>query len=105
MTVHMMHYPMSGLRLRWPVCCVHSNRACDWLFRLRDKREVSRLLDLTGRTPVLHTSRMYPSEQSCTTLMMLLLSETGLESPVLTGRKFLGRSAPGSMTFVIPVFS
>ncbi|MGY8628925.1 hypothetical protein ACW2AQ_03385 [Nitrosomonas europaea] len=96
---------MSGLRLRWPVCCVHSNRACDWLFRLRDKREVSRLLDLTGRTPVLHTSRMYPSEQSCTTLMMLLLSETGLESPVLTGRKFLGRSAPGSMTFVIPVFS
>ncbi len=58
-------------------------RLYDWLFRLRDKREVSRLLDLTAHAPVLHTSRMYPSEQGCTTLVMPLLPETGNTNSIL----------------------
>ncbi|MFO7580543.1 MAG: exodeoxyribonuclease I, partial [Nitrosomonas halophila] len=43
-------------------------RLYDWLFRLRDKRAVAKLLDLAKHTPVLHTSRMYPAEYGCTTL-------------------------------------
>lgn len=58
-------------------------RLYDWLFRLRDKRAVSRQLDLAAHTPVLHTSRMYPSEQGCTTLVMPLLAETGNANSVL----------------------
>lgn len=58
-------------------------RLYDWLFRLRDKHEVSRLLDLAAHTPVLHTSRMYPSEYGCTTLVMPLLAESGNTSSIL----------------------
>ncbi len=58
-------------------------RLYDWLFRLRDKREASRLLDLANHIPVLHTSRMYPSEQGCTTLVMPLLPETGNTNSIL----------------------
>lgn len=58
-------------------------RLYDWLFRLRDKREVSRLLDLAAHTPVLHTSRMYPSEYGCTTLVMPLLIESGNTNSIL----------------------
>ena len=58
-------------------------RLYDWLFRLRDKRAAAGLLDLQAHTPVVHTSRMYPSEQGCTTLVMPLLSETGNANSVL----------------------
>ncbi len=54
-------------------------RLYDWLFRLRDKRAASRLLDLADHTPVLHTSRMYSAEYGCTTLVMPLLRE--IENP------------------------
>jgi len=58
-------------------------RLYDWLFRLRDKRAASRLLDLAAYTPVLHTSRMYPSEHGCTTLVMPLLAEIGNANSIL----------------------
>ncbi len=51
-------------------------RLYDWLYQLRDKRRAMDLLDLRGHTPVLHTSRMYPAEQGCTTLVMPLLADT-----------------------------
>ena len=47
-----------------------------WLYQLRDKRRAMDLLDLRGHTPVVHTSRMYPPGQGCTTLVMPLLADT-----------------------------
>lgn len=54
-----------------------------WLFQLRNKRRVAEQLDLVGREPVLHTSRMYPSEFGCTTLIMPLVGEPGNNNSVL----------------------
>lgn len=54
-----------------------------WSFRLRDKREVARLIDVTGHTPLVHTSRMYPAETGCTTLVMPMLYEAGNMNSVL----------------------
>lgn len=50
-------------------------RLYDWLFQLRNKHKVAELLDLKGHTPVVHTSRMYPAEIGCTTLVMPLVAE------------------------------
>ncbi len=61
----------------------HQPRLYDWLFRLRDKRKAAELLDVVGHTPVVHTSRMYPAEQGCTTLVMPLLSEPRNSNSVL----------------------
>jgi exodeoxyribonuclease I len=58
-------------------------RLFDWLFRLRYKREVAKLLDITNHTPVLHTSRMYSSEYGCTTLVMPLLPEPSNPNSIL----------------------
>lgn len=58
-------------------------RLYDWLFRLRNKRKVAEQLDLVGHEPVLHTSRMYPSETGCTTLVMPLVGEPGNNNSVL----------------------
>ena len=58
-------------------------RLYDWLFQLRNKRKVSEQLDLVGHQPVLHTSRMYPSETGCTTLVMPLIGEPGNNNSVL----------------------
>ncbi len=58
-------------------------RLYDWLFRLRNKRSAAEQLDLVGRQPVLHTSRMYPSETGCTTLIMPLIGEPGNKNSVL----------------------
>lgn len=58
-------------------------RLYDWLYRLRDKREAARLFNLAAHTPVLHTSRMYPSEYGCTSLVMPLSSETGNANSIL----------------------
>ncbi|HRQ04956.1 MAG TPA: exodeoxyribonuclease I [Nitrosomonas halophila] len=58
-------------------------RLYDWLFRLRDKRAVAKLLDLAKHTPVLHTSRMYPAEYGCTTLIMPLLAEANNANSIL----------------------
>ncbi len=58
-------------------------RLYDWLFQLRHKRNAAEQLDLVGRRPVLHTSRMYPSETGCTTLIMPLIGEPGNKNSVL----------------------
>ncbi len=58
-------------------------RLYDWLFQLRNKRKAAEQLDLVGHQPVLHTSRMYPSETGCTTLVMPLIGEPGNNNSVL----------------------
>lgn len=58
-------------------------RLYDWLFQLRNKRKAAEQLDLVGHQPVLHTSRMYPSERGCTTLVMPLIAEPGNKNGVL----------------------
>lgn len=58
-------------------------RLYGWLFQLRNKRRAAEQLDLVGHQPVLHTSRMYPSEAGCTTLVMPLIGEPGNNNSVL----------------------
>ena len=58
-------------------------RLYDWLYQLRDKRRALAQLDLQGRKPVLHTTRMYPSELGCTSLVMPLLQQTSNKNSVL----------------------
>lgn len=58
-------------------------RLYDWLFQLRNKRKAAEQLDLVGHEPVIHTSRMYPSETGCTTLVMPLVGEPGNNNSVL----------------------
>jgi len=58
-------------------------RLYDWLFQLRNKRKAAKQLDLVGHKPVLHTSRMYPSETGCTTLVMPLMGEPDNNNSVL----------------------
>lgn len=58
-------------------------RLYDWLFQLRNKRKAAEQLDLVGHEPILHTSRMYPSETGCTTLVMPLVGEPGNNNSVL----------------------
>ena len=58
-------------------------RLYDWLFRLRNKRRAAAQLDLVGHRPVVHTSRRYPAETGCTTLVMPLVGEPGNTNGVL----------------------
>jgi len=58
-------------------------RLYDWLFQLRRKQRAAEQLDLVGHEPVLHTSRMYPAEIGCTTLVMPLIGELGNNNSVL----------------------
>ncbi|MDT8363648.1 MAG: exodeoxyribonuclease I [Nitrosomonas sp.] len=58
-------------------------RLYEWLFRLRDKREAARLIDMAAHTPLVHTSRMYPAETGCTTLVMPMLAETANVNSIL----------------------
>jgi exodeoxyribonuclease-1 len=44
----------------------------EYLFKLRNKREVSALLNVADNTPVLHTSAMFPASRFCTALIMPL---------------------------------
>ncbi|HED16148.1 MAG TPA: exodeoxyribonuclease I [Gammaproteobacteria bacterium] len=55
----------------------------DWLFQLRSKHKAAEQLDLVGRKSVLYTSRMYPSENGCTTLVIPLLREAGNKNSIL----------------------
>ena len=49
----------------------------DWFFRLRDREEAKKQLDLANHTPVLHTWFRYPPETGCTALVMPLVREPG----------------------------
>lgn len=44
----------------------------DYLFKLRDKREVSALLNVAQKKPVLHVSGMFSTERGCLALVMPL---------------------------------
>jgi len=44
----------------------------DYLFKLRDKREVAALLNLAQKKPVLHISGMFPTERGCAALVLPL---------------------------------
>jgi exodeoxyribonuclease-1 len=44
----------------------------DYLFKLRNKREVASLLNVAEKKPVLHTSAMFPASRYCTSLVMPL---------------------------------
>lgn len=44
----------------------------DYFFRLRNKHEVSKLLNVRERKPVLHTSGMFSSDFACTSIVMPL---------------------------------
>lgn len=44
----------------------------DYLYKLRNKREVLALLNLADKKPVLHISGMFPSERGCAALVMPL---------------------------------
>lgn len=44
----------------------------DYLFKLRDKREVAALLNLSQKKPVLHISGMFPTERGCAALVVPL---------------------------------
>ncbi|MCB1935272.1 MAG: exodeoxyribonuclease I [Nitrosomonas sp.] len=58
-------------------------RLYDWLFKLRNKRRAAEMLNLFELTPVVHTSRMYPSQIGCTTLVMPLVAEPGNANSIL----------------------
>ncbi len=58
-------------------------RLYSWLFQLRNKHKAAAQLDLAAHTPVLHTSRMYPAETGCTTLVMPLIIEPRNNNSIL----------------------
>jgi exodeoxyribonuclease-1 len=47
-------------------------RLYEYLFNLRQKQEVSKLLNVRERQPLLHTSSMFPSATGCTTVVVPL---------------------------------
>lgn len=47
-------------------------RLFDYLLKLRNKREVAKLLDIPTRKPMLHISRRYPASRGCSALVMPL---------------------------------
>ncbi len=44
----------------------------DYVFKLRNKREVASLLNVAEKKPVMHTSAMFPASRFCTSLVMPL---------------------------------
>ena len=58
-------------------------RLYNWLFKLRNKHKAAAQLNLSEHTPVLHTSRMYPAETGCTTLVMPLITEPRNSNSIL----------------------
>ena len=44
----------------------------DYVFKLRNKREVAKLINVVEQKPLLHTSAMFPASRYCTTLVMPL---------------------------------
>ena len=45
-------------------------RLFDYLFQMRDKRRVAKLLDLQAMQPVLHLSSMYPARRGCIAMVV-----------------------------------
>jgi len=55
----------------------------DWLFTLRNKHKVAQQIDVRTGKPIVHTTRMYPSSDGCTSLVMPLIYESRNKSSVL----------------------
>ncbi|MGB5707388.1 MAG: exodeoxyribonuclease I [Arenicellales bacterium] len=55
----------------------------DWLFTLRNKHKVAQQIDVRSGKPIVHTTRMYPSSNGCTSLVMPLIYESRNKSSVL----------------------
>ncbi|MEM7015927.1 MAG: exodeoxyribonuclease I [Pseudomonadota bacterium] len=58
-------------------------RLYDYLYRNRFKRNVAELISLNNPQPLVHTSRMFPSEQGGTSLVMALAQEPGNKNGVV----------------------
>lgn len=54
-----------------------------YLLDLRNKREVAKLLNVVEKTPVMHTSAMFPASRYCTTLMMPLATHPSNKNGVI----------------------
>jgi len=55
----------------------------DYLFKLRNKREVAKLLNVVEKKPVLHTSAMFPASRFCTSLVMPLAMHPSNKNAVI----------------------
>ncbi len=58
-------------------------RLFDWLFQLRNKNKVAAQIDIRSGKPFLHTTRMYPVAQGCTSMVLPLGLEPSNKSSVL----------------------
>lgn len=54
-----------------------------WLYGLRNKRLVAEQIDIRQAKPLVHTTRMYPAAQGCTSLVLPLVYESGNKNSVL----------------------
>ncbi|MDB6061677.1 MAG: exodeoxyribonuclease [Verrucomicrobiaceae bacterium] len=55
----------------------------DYLFKLRNKREVAALLNLAQKKPVLHISGMFPTERGCAALVLPLAQHPGNNNEII----------------------
>jgi exodeoxyribonuclease-1 len=55
----------------------------DYLFNLRNKREVAALLNLAQKKPVLHISGMFPTERGCAALVLPLAQHPGNNNEII----------------------
>ena len=75
-------------------------RLFDWAFEYRGKNKVLELVDVRGKKPFLHTTRMYPAENACTSLVLPLVFESKNTSSLLvydlrhSPEEFFGLSVP-----------
>ena len=58
-------------------------RLFDYVFKLRNKREVTNLLNVAEKKPVLHTSAMFPARRFCTSLVMPLAMHPSNKNAVI----------------------
>ena len=55
----------------------------DYALRLRDKRNAAQLLDVVGRTPVLHVSQRYPASRLCAAAVAPLARHPHIDNRVI----------------------
>jgi exodeoxyribonuclease-1 len=58
-------------------------RLYDFLYQLRDKRKAGDLLNLNQPEPVLHTTRMYPAQYGCTSIVAPLAADAQNKNAVI----------------------
>lgn len=55
-------------------------RLWDYALKLRDKRHVAGMIDVTGQAPLLHISQRYPAERLCAALVLPLAQHPSIPS-------------------------